>query len=130
MSRDLLGGRESIVLFVDPDCEACDAFLAVWKVRKHELPASLNVFGITHEDPDSARDYARNSGFPFPLYCDDRGIFAEEYSIRVTPSAVGTYADGGVAYVGKHVTPEFTPRKAVELLEQVKRGRSSGPPQR
>lgn len=125
-SRALVAGRPSLVLLIDADCEACREFLDVWKARRAELPAGLNVLGIAREPVDYARDYARNNGFPFPLYSDEEDVFADTYVIRVSPSVVGTYEDGVIAYIGKAVTPEFTPRKAVELLEQLRRGREAG----
>jgi peroxiredoxin len=128
-SRALVVGRASLVLFIDPDCEACREFLAVWKGRRRALPPDLNVIGIVREAPGYAKDYATNTGFPFPLYCDEQKIFADKYVIRVTPSVVGTYPDGVVAYVGKAVTTKFTPRRAVDLLEKLRKGKeaSGGP---
>ena len=112
----LVAGRPSLVLFIDPDCESCREFLAVWDKQVKELPAGLNVIGITKADPQYAKQYQQDSGFPHPLYSDQDGIFARDYRIKIYPTVVGTYPDGGVAFVGKAVTPEFTPKKAAALL--------------
>ena len=117
-TASLIAGRPSLVLFVDPDCEACREFMAVWIPRVGELPPGLNVVGITKVDAQYAKQYKADSGFPFPLYSDASGIFARDYRIKVYPTVVGTYPDGGVAFVGKAVTTEFTPEKAASLLGQ------------
>lgn len=125
----LVAGRPSLVLFIDPDCESCREFLAVWDKQVSELPAGLNVVGITRADPQYAKQYKQESGFPHPLYSDDEGIFARDYRIKVYPTVVGTYPDGGVAFVGKAVTPEFTPKKAATLLGEAvaaKKAREGG----
>jgi peroxiredoxin len=117
-SASIVAGRASIVLFVDPDCEACRDLLAVWDKRAGDLPPGLNVIGITVVDAQVAKQWKQDSGFPFPLYCDDQGFFARDYRIKMYPTVVGVYPDGGVAYVGKGVTPEFTPRRAAGLLAE------------
>jgi len=115
-AASLVMGRPSLVLFIDPDCESCRAFLAVWDKQVSDLPPGLNVVGITKVDPQYAKQYKEDSGFPHPLYSDQDGIFARDYRIKIYPTVVGTYPDGGVAFVGKAVTPEFTPKKAATLL--------------
>lgn len=117
-AASLVLGRPSLVLFVDPDCEACREFMDVWIPQAGELPPGLNVVGITKVDAQYAKQYKEDSGFPFPLYSDEAGLFARDYRIKVYPTVVGTYPDGGVAFVGKAVTPEFTPKKAAGLLGQ------------
>jgi len=117
-AASLVAGRPSLVLFIDPDCESCREFLAVWDKHANELPAGLNVVGITKVDPQYAKQYKEDSGFPFPLYSDEEGIFARDYRIKIYPTVVGTYPDGAVAFLGKAVTPEFTPKKAAALLSE------------
>jgi peroxiredoxin len=118
-AASLVAGRPSLVLFIDPDCESCRAFLEVWDKQVNALPAGLNVIGITKVDPQYAKQYKQDSGFPHPLYSDQDGIFARDYRIKIYPTVVGTYPDGGVAFVGKAVTPEFTPKKAAALLGEM-----------
>ena len=128
-AASLVIGRPSLVLFIDPDCESCRAFLEVWDKQVNELPAGLNVIGITKVDTQYAKQYKQDSGFPHPLYSDQDGIFARDYRIKIYPTVVGTYPDGGVAFVGKAVTPEFTPKKAAALLGEAiaaKRQREGG----
>jgi len=117
-AASLVAGRPSLVLFIDPDCESCRNFLAVWDKEVRDLPPGLNVLGITKVDPQYAKQYKQDSGFPHPLYSDEDGTFARDYRIKIYPTVVGTYPDGLVAFVGKAVTPEFTPKKAAELLGQ------------
>ena len=70
------------------------------------------------ESRDRVKAAMVNSGFPFPLYSDEEGIFARDYRIKIYPTVVGTYPDGAVAFLGKAVTPEFTPKKAAALLSE------------
>ena len=117
-AASLVAGRASLVLFVDPDCEACRDLLEVWNKRASELPPDLNVVAITLVDAQFAKQWKEDTKFPFPLYCDDQGIFARNYRIKVYPTVIGVYPDGGVAYVGRAVTPEFTPKRAAGLLAE------------
>ena len=89
------------------------------------LPSGFNVIGIVRDAPEYTADWVENTGFPFPAYCDVPNVFADRYVIRVTPSVVGTYPDGVVAFVGKAVTPEFTPAKAIALLANMEKGREA-----
>lgn len=119
----LVRGRDSIVLFVSLGCESCEELTALWTRLQGDLPEGANVFALADEDPDYARRYLAEHPFPFPLYCDTEGVFHDRYKMRAYPSVVGVLADGSVAYVGKAVTTEFTPKKAATLLMEVKQGR-------
>jgi len=120
----LVRGRDSIVLFVSLGCESCEELTALWTRLQGEIPAGMNVFGLADEEPDYARKYLAEHPFPFPLYCDTKGVFHDRYKMRAYPSVVGVLSDGSVAYVGKAVTTEFTPEKALNLLAEVKQARS------
>lgn len=122
-SHELLRGHDSLVIFLQIGCESCEEVLEVWKQLADRVPPELNVIGITEEEPELAAAYAESSGFPFPLYCDDRGIFGTEHQVVVFPSMVGVPTDGLIAYVGKPVTVEFTPAKAWAMLKDVKERR-------
>lgn len=118
-AASLVQGKYSIVMFIKIGCEACAEVLDVWKEVQPEFPPEMNVFAVTKEEPDYARDYVEESGFPFTLYCDEKGVFEKQYGLVKYPAVVGVGDDGRVAYVGKPVTPEFTPRKAWKLLVEV-----------
>lgn len=119
----LVQGRDSIVLFISLGCESCEDLTALWTRLQGELPQGLNVIGVANEEPDFAKKYLAEHPFPFPLYCDTGAVFEESFKIRAYPSVVGVLDNGSVAYVGKAVTTEFTPKKAVDLLMKVKQGR-------
>lgn len=119
----LVRGRDSIVLFVSLGCESCEDLTALWTRLRGDLPQGLNVIGVANEEPDFAKKYLAEHPFPFPLYCDTGAVFEESFKIRAYPSVVGVLDNGSVAYVGKAVTTEFTPKKAVDLLMDVKQGR-------
>jgi hypothetical protein len=122
-ARSLLESRDSVILFLQVGCEVCEEVLEVWMREKDAIPESLHVLAILEEEPAFASRYAEGIGIPFPLYCDEHGTFGTRYKIRVFPSAVGVTARGRVAFVGKPVTPEFTPMRAWGFLRQAKAGK-------
>jgi len=119
----LTQGHDSIVIFVSLGCESCEELISTWKSMIDQIPDDLSVFALAEDEPEFAKQFVEEEDFPFPLYCEDKGIFARDYKIGVFPSVVGTTADGTVAFVGKMVTPEFTPARAMDLLEKVKKAR-------
>jgi peroxiredoxin len=120
---DLVGGHEALVFFIAVGCETCEEFLTAWTAKADSVPPGLTVIGIAEEEPAFAKRYAEQKNLPFPLYCDERGLFANKYGIEGYPSVAALYTDGKVAFMGKGINTLFTPAKATELLEQVKRQR-------
>jgi peroxiredoxin len=125
-TTSLIQGHDSIVIFVSLGCESCEELIGTWKSMIDQISDDLSVFALVQDEPEFAKQFVEEEDFPFPLYCEDKGIFARDYKIRVFPSVVGTTADGSVAFVGKAVTPSFTPAKAMDLLEKVKKAREEG----
>jgi peroxiredoxin len=119
----LLRKEDSVVIFMQIGCESCEEVVAVWKRLADTVPDGMNVFAVIEEDPPFAAGYAEETGFPFPLYCDDEGIFNTEYKVGVFPTMVGVTGDGRIAYIGKPVTPEFTPVEAWKMLMDIKEKR-------
>jgi len=122
-SASLVASRDAIVFFVSLGCESCEALLDVWRPSLSRIPENVEVFAVAGEDPKYAREFAKKHDFPIPLYCDDKGIFSTVYLVKGFPTVVGTTAGGSIAYVGRAVTPAFTPQKALQLLKDVKTGR-------
>jgi peroxiredoxin len=120
----LVGGRESLVVFMEVGCEACGEFLDAWAAIPDRVKGiGLNLVGIVEDEPRFARNYAEEKHVAFPVYCDEKGRFVDTYGINAYPTAVALYADGRIAYVGRGVNAEFTPEKARSLFEQVKEAR-------
>ena len=122
-TADLIYGRDTIVIFVQIGCGACSDVMEVWSKHKDQIPAGLNVIAFAEDEPEYVKQYAEETNFPFPLYCDEWMLFSMDYNMGVYPSMIGVRDNGVIAYVGKPVTPEFTPEKAWNLLNQVKQGR-------
>jgi len=123
-TTDLAGDGDAVVMFVSLGCETCEALLGVWNRERDRIPPEVRVFAITEEEPAFAKAFAEKNAFPFPLYCDDRGIFATEYKVAIFPSVVGV-SSGKVAFIGKPVTPDFTPDKAVGAITAVRQAREA-----
>jgi peroxiredoxin len=122
-TRALLRAKDSLVIFIEIGCEACEDVMAVWKELADTVPPGLNVIAVAQDEPAYVADYAKQTGFPFPLYCDEAGAFGSEYHVGVFPTMVGVPADGRIAYIGKPVTPEFKPVDAWKMLMDVKEKR-------
>ena len=118
----LIYGRDTIAIFVQIGCDACSDVMKVWAENKDQIPPELNVIAFAEDEPEYVKQYAEETNFPFPLYCDEWGVFALDYNMDMYPSMIGIRKDGAIAYVGKPVTPEFTPARAWNLLNQVKQG--------
>lgn len=119
----LIRGKDSLVIFIQIGCEACEEVMGVWKKIANTVPPGLNVIAVTADEPDYAGDFVKQTGFPFPLYCDENGIFDKEYKVGVFPTMVGVPDDGRIAYIGKPVTKEFTPVEAYRMLMSIKEKR-------
>jgi len=122
----LLEGRDTILLFVSLGCEACEDLVRSWKGLRDQIPDDVQVLAIADDEPEYARKFAEEHGFPFPLYCDEKGRFTHRYKVNLFPTVVGVPSDGRIAFVGSAVSPEFTPAQAVELLRRTKAGREAG----
>jgi peroxiredoxin len=123
-TTELIGEGSAVVMFVSLGCETCEALMGVWNRDRARIPPDFSVFAITEEEPAFAKAFAEKNQFPFPLYCDDRGIFATEYKVAIFPSSVGV-SGGKVAFIGKPVTPDFTPDKAVGAITAVRQAREA-----
>jgi peroxiredoxin len=122
-TEQLTRGYDSLIFFISVSCDACEELIEAWRERTDQIPEHLVVFAVTEEDVTFARRFAESREFPFPLYCDEEGIFSTRYQVVVFPCVVAVTGEGRIAYVGKAVTPEFTPRKAAGLLKRVKMGK-------
>jgi peroxiredoxin len=119
-TRELLRAKDSLVIFIEIGCGACEDVMAVWKELADTVPPGFNVFAVAQDEPGYVADYAKQTGFPFPLYCDEAGVFDSRYHVGVFPTMVGVPDDGRIAYIGKPVTTEFTPVEAWKMLQTVK----------
>jgi peroxiredoxin len=115
-TKALMRDRESLVFFVSLSCEACEELIQTWMDLKDEIPPDLNLFAVTDEEVEFARDFLQQNPFPFPLYCDVKNTFGDRYEVDVFPTVVGTSAEGRIAFLGKAVTPLFTPEKAMAMF--------------
>ena len=121
-SASLVASRDAIIFFVSLGCQSCEALLEVWRPLLHEIPEDVDIFAVADEDPVFAREFVKKHDFPIPLYCDEKAVFSTDYEVRGFPTVVGTIKGGSIAYVGRAVTPVFTPEKALQLLKDVKTG--------
>ena len=119
----LTSGHETILLFVSLGCEACEELVDSWRGRLDEFPPEFRVIAIADDEPEFAKQFVEKDDFPFPLYCDEKGIFTHRYKVTISPTVIGVPSDGKIAYVGKAVTPKFTPPEAVDLLLRTKAAR-------
>jgi peroxiredoxin len=117
----LTRGHDSLVFFVSLSCDVCEEVMESWREQIDQIPDHLTVFAVTEEEVRFARQFAELHDFPFPLYCDEQGIFATRYLMSVFPSVVAVTGQGRIAFIGRAVTPEFTPRKATGLLARTKK---------
>jgi peroxiredoxin len=124
-TRALLDHHDSLVIFIRIGCESCEEVMAIWKNLMDTVPPEMNIIAVTWDEPKIAADYVKKTGFPFPLYCDERGIFDHGYKMGVYPSMIGVPEDGRIAYIGRPVTGEFTPVKAWKMLMDVKEKRKA-----
>lgn len=121
---ELIAGRDAVVIVVSLGCEACEDLIASWRNKLDEFPPEVLVFAVADDEPVYAKKYAQEHDFPLPLLCDEKGLLTRRYKLNVTPTVVGVPADGRIAYVGKAVTPVFTPAEAVDLIERTKAARA------
>jgi len=119
----LLDGHDAILLFISLGCEACEELVDSWRGRLGEFPPEFRVLAVADDEPLYAKQFVEKHDFPFPLYCDEKGVFTHRYKVTISPTVVGVPSDGKIAYVGKAVTPKFTPPEAVELLLRTKAAR-------
>jgi len=122
-SASLVASSDAIVFFVSLGCQSCEELISVWRPLLHQIPEDVHIFAVADEEPVFARRFVETNDFPFPLYCDEKGVFFTDYEVKGYPTVVGVTAGGSIAYVGRAVTPVFTPEKALQLLKDVKTSR-------
>ena len=122
-TKTLIQDRETIVFFVSLSCQSCEELIQTWTELTEDIPAGLNLFAVTDEEAEFAGDFLQENPFPFPLYCDEKDTFGTRHQVNVFPTVVGTTSEGKIAFLGKAVTPLFTPKKAMSMFEEVKGAR-------
>ena len=121
-SRDLVAGRQAIVMFVAPNCEPCTAMVKTWSESLAGLPSDLVVFGVINAAPEERNAYRVVTDAMFPIYSDSTLTFGRQYGVSIYPTLVGLDASGSVVFVQNAVNSPVAPSTAVELLRS-----SSGP---
>lgn len=126
-TSDLLDGRTSLVFFIDPGCSMCREVTEIWKDLRDTIPTGLNVLGILEDEPAFVASYAERNAYPYPLFADDAAIFATRYGMEAYPAVVAVRPDRSIIYVGTGINENFTPERAMEMIEDVNSGRGLQP---
>jgi peroxiredoxin len=124
-TAQLLGDGDTMVFFVSFSCETCAELVGAWQGYRESVPEGLTVFGLAEDDPAFARRYLAEHRYPFPVYLDEEGRFAAEYGLEGYPTAVGV-AGSRILFIGKGDNHQFTPERAVTMLERMKRSGGEG----
>ena len=115
-SRDVIGARSALVVFVAQNCAPCDAFVRSWSASLAGLPNDVLVFGVINASPEERNGYRVMTDAMFPIYSDSTHTFGSNYGVSVYPTVVGVDADGKVVFAQNAPDPGFTPDAAVALL--------------
>jgi hypothetical protein len=114
--RDVIAGREALVLFLAPNCEPCNATVKRWSEYLAKAPSDVKVFAVINAAPEERDAYHVVTDAMFPIYSDSTGTFSRDYGVAIYPTVVGIDASGNVVFVKNTIDSTLTPRVAAELL--------------
>jgi thioredoxin-dependent peroxiredoxin len=107
-----------------PGCtaEAC-AFRDVWKRYQD---ASVDVYGVSSDDAESHKSFAKDEAIPFSLIADTEGTWANAFGV---PNFMGLYSrvsfllapNGKVARVYKDVDPGIHAKQILADVQSLRR---------
>lgn len=108
-----LGGKPAVVALFKVGCPTCQ-YTFPFLERLHK--SGVTVVGISQDDANDTRAFAKQYGITFPLGIDVPGYaVSKAYGIGTVPSMFAVDADGSIRYVAEGwVREEFE-----ELANQV-----------
>lgn len=118
MAASIYGGRKNLVLFIATGCEACGMAIDDWKKEVEDLPADVFVWGIGLGGIEGLRAYKEETGFPFPIYCDDDVMYPQQYDLGTFPTVVGLDAEGKVALIMQGYSQKYGLKDYCEYMSQ------------
>ncbi|MCH9031480.1 MAG: redoxin domain-containing protein [candidate division Zixibacteria bacterium] len=85
-TRNLIGDRGAVVMFLEIGCEPCSVMTHKWQgLIDNSSAEDLNIFGICFQLPDEVSEYRQRRGLTFPIYSDTIGMFLGKYKVDKFP---------------------------------------------
>ena len=113
---NLVRGSKTLVLFLSPGCKPCEMAIEMYKEEFDQLSPEVRVIGLCTGDTTEARAYQAETGFPFPMYCDQYYLFAQQYDVSQFPSMAGVTADGRVSFLVHGFRDDFKLADAFDFI--------------
>lgn len=96
--RDLIGGRNAVLIFLSTTCNPCGDLAAEWRDVFLDYGDTYELVGVSSEAAVAVESFVAKWGLPFPILIDADRRFASEYHIEASPTFLGIDPNGSIAF--------------------------------
>lgn len=98
-SRELLGEKGTIVLFLEPGCPPCETMSSRWQGMADDgLLGDMKLISISFAPISEVSKYKMEHGIRFDSYADTSFTFVQTYDVTNYPLMVALDGDGNIRW--------------------------------
>jgi len=118
-SRDLLAGPGTVVLFIDPKCDACLDMSEHWEQAiKDGVVTPDRVVAISRDGVDINQRFRADHGLQFPVYQDTQSAYLQQHGVTTYPLEVIVGVSGTIQSINENSKAEIDAERVRSLMNR------------